>query len=169
MFTLKRQQLAPHESSAFSSQPLLLGGPHPPQKSYTGAVTKPSRCSFSNRLKSQSLTQGCFSCSSIISMTDFATVLFLNGLEPRALSKPNKRCSLSKAETLRSGKTERQQLPLPKEIKIARRTRNQPSSYKTHTNAFTKKPPSLTANVKAPNTKQSISGRTRTQTPAPPD
>lgn len=62
-----------------------------------------------------------------------------------------------------------QQLPLPKETKIARRTWNQPESYKRETNTFMKKPASLTANVEPPNTKQSISGSTCMQTPPPPD
>lgn len=77
-------------------------------------------------LRSQSLPERCFSRPSIILMTISATTLLLNGLKPRALSKPNERCSLSKAERLwQEGQSA---VLLPKEIQTVRRTRNQPES-----------------------------------------
>lgn len=89
----------PHERSAFGSQSLLLVGFFHPRKPHRYH----NHCSYF-RLMSQSPT--CFSCPSIVLMPAFYTTLFLNSLESKALSKPNKTWSLSKAETLRSGKTE---------------------------------------------------------------
>lgn len=56
-----------------------------PQKS--PEVPQPTLSVLFQTLRSQSLPQHIFSHPSIILMTNFATTLFLSGLEPRALSK----------------------------------------------------------------------------------
>lgn len=106
--------------------PPALGRSHPPEEP-RGVITSPLSVLFQT-LRSQSLPQCCFSHLSIISMTIFATTLLLNGLEPRALSKSNEKCSLSKAERLwQNGESA---VPLPKEIQTVRRTQNQPENNK---------------------------------------
>lgn len=80
-------------------------------------------------LRSQSLPQHIFSHPSIILMTNFATTLFLSGLEPRALSK---------AKQGGSGRMRSQQFSFPKrfrqqgEHKIIQRTARDPSPAPKH-------------------------------------
>lgn len=104
---------------------------------HRGAINKKSVLFQTDEV---SISQGYFSCSSIILTTDFATIFFSMVLSQVLCQNPTKDVPSAKLKRCAPAEQRVSSYPKPKEIKIVRRTQNQQVSYKRDTNAFTKKP-----------------------------